>query len=166
MGFERSSKSLIWVISDTHLRKGQILPESFVENIRREDCIFHLGDFISLDVIEFLNGKCRFEGVVGNCDAPDIRRIMPSKKIVEIEGKKIGLIHGRGGSHESEELAKSEFSGRVDIALFGHTHIAKTYQDNGTVYLNPGSLTDGRGENTSFGLLHLDDHPWTEIIQL
>jgi len=162
----RSKASIIWIISDTHLRKGQFLPESFTVNIRREDIIFHLGDFISLQVIEFLRGKCRLEAVVGNCDAPDIRRLMPSKKIVEIEGKKIGLIHGRGGMQDTESLVKSEYEKKVDVALFGHTHLAKTFRDNGTLFLNPGSLTDGRGSRASLAVLHLEDQPWSEIMEI
>lgn len=129
----------------------------------------HLGDIVSLEVMEHLQGLCRLEAVRGNCDMPDVRRGLAIKRTLEIEGLKIGLIHGRGGADETFRLVKEEFQGKVDVALFGHTHAPFHAREGGTLYFNPGSLHDGRNGARSFGILHPgidDDQPWGEIIEI
>ena len=127
----------------------------------------HLGDLVSLEALERLRSLCHFEAVRGNCDMPDVRRGLPPKKVIEIEGLKIGLIHGHGGPSDTIRAVRAEFAGKVDIALFGHTHLPYHHRENGTLYFNPGSLRSGRGEANTFGLLHLDcNPPWGEIIEI
>lgn len=157
---------MIWVISDTHLTRSHILPESFVHKVGREDIILHLGDMVSFEVMEYLQTLCQVEAVRGNCDMPDVRRGLPLKKIIELGGKKFGLIHGQGGQSQTLQMVKEEFAGKVDVALFGHTHIPYLKRDNGTLYFNPGSLRDGREGTNSFGILNLDDEPRGEIIEI
>jgi uncharacterized protein len=157
---------VIWVISDTHLTKSHILPETFVHKVDREDIIFHLGDMVSFEIMEYLKSLCPVEAVRGNCDMPDVRRGLSLKKIVELNGIKIGLIHGQGGQPQTLQLVKEEFAGKVDIALFGHTHIPYLARENGTLYFNPGSMRDGREGSNTYGILHLDDEPRGEIIEI
>jgi putative phosphoesterase len=157
---------VIWIISDTHLTKSHILPETFVRRVDREDIIFHLGDMVSFEIMEFLHTLCPVEAVRGNCDMPDVRRGLSPKKIIELDGKKIGLIHGQGGQLQTLQMVRQEFAGKVDIALFGHTHVPYMVRENGTLYLNPGSLRDGREGVNTYGILHLDDDPWGEIVEV
>ena len=126
----------------------------------------HLGDLVSLEVIEQSEKLCRFEAVRGNCDNPDLRRVLSPMKILEISGARIGMIHSHGGPKEALAIVKQEFSGKVDIALFGHTHIPYCRRENGTLFLNPGSLRSGRGVANSYGILHIDAKPWGEIVEL
>lgn len=127
----------------------------------------HLGDIVSLEAFEQFRALCPMEAVRGNCDQPDVRRGLSSKIIVEIDGIKIGLIHGSGGPGETLKLVKEEFASKVDIALFGHTHVPYHRRENGTLYFNPGSLRNGRGSGNTYGLLHLDgNEPWGEIIEI
>ena len=117
----RDTQYRIWVISDTHLRSRAILPRAFTRRVNREDIVIHLGDFVSLELAEYLQSICRLEAVYGNCDPPLIRERFPVKKILELSGKKIGLTHGRGSLSETIHRVREEFEGKVDIALFGHT---------------------------------------------
>ncbi len=98
---------MIWVISDTHLTKSHILPETFVRRVDREDIIFHLGDMVSFEIMEFLHTLCPVEAVRGNCDMPDVRRGLSSKKIIELNGRKIGLIHGQGGQLQTLQMVRA-----------------------------------------------------------
>lgn len=148
------------------MTKSSILPVEFLSKIVREDIILHLGDLISLEVLNFLDGLCRLEAIKGNCDLSDVRRALPARKVVEIDARKIGLIHGRGGAAETLRSVKAEFQGKVDVALFGHTHLPHYEKDGGTVFFNPGSLCNGRGESNTYGILHLDDKPWGELIEI
>ena len=157
----------IWVVSDTHLKSGQILPKAFTKKIDREDIIIHLGDFTSPGIIDQLQCLARLEAVSGNCDPPSIRNRFPAKKVVEISGRKIGLIHGGGGYSGTVDRVESLFCGKVDAALFGHTHSPYHAKVNGTIIFNPGSLSQGRGGPETFGLLHLDaEGIWGEVIEL
>jgi putative phosphoesterase len=156
----------IWVIADTHLSRNQFLPEAFVRRVSREDIILHLGDIVSLEAFEQLRGLCHLEAVRGNCDMPDLRSNLPPKAILELNDLKIGMTHGKGGPSDTLRHVTTEFGGKVDIALFGHTHIPYHMRNNGTLYFNPGSLKSGRGCGNSFGILHLEEEPWGELIEL
>jgi putative phosphoesterase len=163
---DRNMPGNIWVISDTHLRKHEILPDSFIDNVNREDIVIHLGDFTSIEVVRQLEGIARLEAVSGNCDSPEIRAMFPASRILEINGKHLGLMHGWGNGTDVLPLVRYEFVGAVDIALFGHTHIAHRSKSNGVVYFNPGSLTESREGPNSFGRIVLDDEIFYEIIDV
>lgn len=155
------------MISDTHLSSGHNLPASFTSQVNREDVILHLGDFISLDVVQSLESLARLEAVSGNCDSHEIKDIFPSRKIVELDGLRVGLIHGKGGPAETLNAARKEFEGRVDIALFGHTHDPYHGRFGGTVFFNPGSLIEGRRNGRSYGLVcHGGADVWGKIFKI
>ncbi len=159
--------SRIWVISDTHLRSGQNLPAFFTNQVDREDVIIHLGDFISLDVVQYLESLASLEAVSGNCDSSEIKSIFPPTRIIELDGLKIGLNHGKGEPSGTLDRVRKEFEGRVDIALFGHTHNPFHGRFGGTVFFNPGSLVEGRGNRKSYGsLCHQDNEVWGEIFEI
>jgi putative phosphoesterase len=156
---------VIWVVSDTHLTGNQVLPESFKSRVSREDIILHLGDLVSLEALEQFRSLCQFEAVRGNCDMPDVRRRLNPTTIIEIQGIKIGLVHGHGGPSETLGSVRKEFDGKVEIALFGHTHVPYQKRENGILYFNPGSLGNGRGKGSTYGVLHLDNQPWGEVVE-
>jgi len=163
----RDGPGKIWVVSDTHLRSGQILPDSFSQRVGREDIIIHLGDFISPEIVNQLRKLARLEAVSGNCDPPAVRNQFQSERIIRIADFRIALTHGRGGPAETLSRVKNDFNGRVDVALFGHTHAIHHSKSDGTIFFNPGSLTQSRKGPGSFGLLHLETGGiWGEIIEV
>jgi putative phosphoesterase len=163
----RNGPGRIWVISDTHLRSGQILPKAFIERVEREDIIIHLGDFVSPELADRLRKLARLEAVCGNCDPPSLKNQFPRSRIIEIEKRRIGLVHGKGGYLETARDAAMTFGGKVDAVLFGHTHAPYHAKHDGIVLFNPGSLTQSRRGPESFGRLHLDsDGIWGEVIEL
>ena len=163
----RNVPAKIWVVSDTHLRSNQILPDAFTERVGREDIIIHLGDFVSLETIKQLRAIANLEAVSGNCDPASIRSIFPADKAIEIAGYRIGLMHGKGGYVETVKRVEKRFKGKVDVALFGHTHNPYHARSDGTFFFNPGSLSMSRQGPESFGLLHLDSEgAWGEVIEL
>lgn len=156
----------IWVISDTHLKSEKNLPASFVNRLGREDLIIHLGDFTSLGVVRFLESSSKLVAVCGNCDSRNLRELFPARRIIDICGFKIAMTHGRGSPSEAIGRVKEDFENKVDIALFGHTHSACHFRSGNTLFFNPGSPTDGRGNGETFGLLHLDSDPWAEVLEI
>jgi len=166
MSFMPDSRRNIWVISDTHLKSAKDLPASFTKNVDREDIIIHLGDYQSLSVVNSLKSMARFVGISGNADSFEIKRLLPASRILVIDKFRIGLFHGTGDKSNVESRLKTMFEGRVDIILYGHTHAQKHHRSDNMLYFNPGSLTWGRGNGEGYGLLHLDDEPWAEYIEV
>jgi putative phosphoesterase len=163
----RDGPGKIWVVSDTHLRSGQILPDSFTTRVGREDIIIHLGDFISPDIVNQFRKLARLEAVSGNCDPLLVKNQFQGEKIVRIADFRIALTHGRGGPAETFSRVKNDFKGKVDVVLFGHTHVTHHSKSDGTLFFNPGSMTQSRKGPGSFGLLHLEiGGIWGEIFEV
>ena len=79
--------------------------------------------------------------------------------MLEIEGRKIGIIHGWGSPYGIDERVGNEFSG-VDIIIYGHSHYAQNETKNGVFFFNPGQAKN------SFGLLTVSAEVRGEIIEL
>jgi putative phosphoesterase len=166
----------IAVISDTHAQKLDDLPAALLGTLMKADMIIHLGDFDTLEMVEELKGLNTFRGVTGNHDFEDIQAVLPSKDIVNIDGKTFGLIHGHGcfwplGMIWPFGLRRgliSQFEKeKPDAILYGHTHVAINKVVNGTLFFNPGSVS-GRfpASYRSFGVLHVDGKIDAEIVPI
>lgn len=142
----------IGVISDTHLSRATDDFKATISKIFSEtDIIIHAGDMTGLLVHEFLS-NWDLRAVAGNMDDFDLRAILPEKRVEEIEGKRIGIMHGRGPAFGLEQLVQRHFEG-VDIIVFGHSHIP-LFSKKGDAYLiNPGSYRSSR----TVGILELGD---------
>ncbi len=132
------------VISDTHARFFAELPENLVIALSAVDLIIHAGDIITMDVVRGLETLAPVKGVCGNMDYPEVRVALPEQQVVDIEGKKIGIVHGRGGAATLELTVLNLFRG-VDVIVFGHSHIAVNKVVNGVLLFNPGSARDSYG---------------------
>ena len=114
---------LIGLISDTHIPdRARIIPQKVMEAFNDVELIIHAGDLTSPKVIEELETIAPVMAVQGNMDR--VRGInLPKAKILEIEGLKIGAIHGevypRADSDQLLYLAKEL---NVDILVSGHSH--------------------------------------------
>lgn len=152
----------IGVVSDTHMsRNAKSLPQALVAEFRQVDQILHLGDWVALEIYEMLSQLAPVEGIAGNNDGAEIIQRFGERKIITLEGVRIGMIHGhapysRKGTDGNALLA---FEGdEVDCILFGHSHQPLMRRENGILLFNPGSPTDKRREKQySFGLLDIED---------
>jgi len=149
----------ITVLSDTHMpRKAKQLPDKVLKSIERTDAIIHAGDFMDITVLEYLRASTNyFQGVAGNNDGYDIYAELGQKKIIELNGYRIGIIHGDGYHGTTLQIVKHAFANEmVDVVIFGHSHKAYQEWDNGVLYFNPGSPTDKRrSPRFSFGEINL-----------
>ncbi|HET57323.1 MAG TPA: metallophosphoesterase [Deltaproteobacteria bacterium] len=147
----------IGVISDTHLR----VPDENLERIVKEkfkdvSMILHAGDIVDGAVLEAFDGK-DLVAVCGNMDQPSLCGVLPSKVVIEAEGRRIGMIHGWGSPAGIEDRIAREFE-NVDCVVFGHTHEAVVKNIDGVLFFNPGSPTDGRfNGNRTVGILDVSD---------
>ena len=169
----------IGLISDTHLSSG-VIPQGITNAFQGVDLILHAGDLVDLSTLRGLEVIAPVTAVQGNMDMPGVRLGLPTKHVIEVEGRRIGLIHGHHVPHPNQVLSPpldleamhqyllSEFAdGVIDCIVYGHTHQAhlETYQ--GVLIINPGSAAQGKGGQPTVGLLTVDqDGTQGEIIQL
>lgn len=150
----------IGVISDTHLTEtGEAM--AFLSELA-EQCfaevamILHAGDIVAPGVLAAFSPRPVY-GVRGNMDpaCPGF----PQKRILEIDGVRIGLIHGWGASEGLIERVRKEFGDvKLDCLVFGHSHVPMCRQDGDLLLFNPGSAVDRRDmPYASVGLLEVEN---------
>ena len=119
---------MIGLISDTH----GLLRKEVVENLNDCNLIIHAGDIGKYEVIENLSKICNVEFIRGNCDKD--KNIAKEDRVIEIYNKRIYLIH---------DISKVNINLKeenIDIVVYGHSHKSNIYEDNGILYINPGSV--------------------------
>lgn len=162
--------TLIGVISDTHDNIAML--EKAVDILRREsvDMVVHLGDIVAPFTLARLAGLLkgvRIEAIYGNnCgEKLGLMRVASNygisisdpPKILEIEGRKILLIHGWGSADLTRRLAESlVHSGFWDAVLYGHTHSPDLRYVRGRLLLNPGEVA-GVLERPSLAILEVEN---------
>ena len=149
----------IGVISDTHIPiSAEKIPEKVCKRLESCDLIIHAGDFIEMNAIEELEKICKVEAVYGNMDSGEIKKRFSDKMIFEVEGKKIGVVHGSGPADHIIETVKKAFEEKLDIIIFGHSHVPCNEVHDGTLFFNPGSVTDKISTKyCSFGMIEIKD---------
>lgn len=156
--------TVVGVVSDTHLRAGGTLPEPLVGGLRLAGVarILHCGDHTSPSAAAQLEALAPLDAVAGNNDGPEIAGRFGYKKIVAIEGVRIGLVHGDAGRARTTPLRALEAfaADDVDVVCFGHSHQPYLERHGRVLLLNPGSPTDKRREPAfSYALLVVGDGP-------
>lgn len=153
----------IGLVSDTHLpRFGRALPRVLEDGLRaaRVSRILHAGDFTDPLAIALFEAIAPIDGVAGNNDPGEIVARLGRRKVIEIDGVRIGLIHGDAGpSFKAHENAVAAFGAEpVGVILYGHSHKPFTERRGTTLVINPGSPTDKRtNPNYSYGILTITD---------
>ena len=159
----------IGVLSDTHLPDSEDAQEFLLDLIETVlapvDMILHAGDLVAPDLLSVFDAY-PFHAVRGNMD-PAIAGV-PLKKIINVGGFTIGMIHGWGPPGGLEERAYEEFSSvSLDCLVYGHSHRPACYRHDGVLFFNPGSATDRRSmDYHSVGLLEIGDDIQGTIIRL
>ncbi len=171
----------IGIIADTHIpQRLPCLPARIPSVFRGVDLIMHAGDINSRRVLIELEAIAPVVAVAGNADL--FRHGLPLTRIVEIEGKRIGLVHGHGGwprylmgkvrdllNYREEhylEIVEKSF-GQVDAIVFGHTHRVYRGVRAGVLLFNPGPIapTYYHTSGPQVGLLHVSPQAIeTEVI--
>ena len=149
----------IGVIADTHAQSTEDIPRSIMNALEDVDLIIHAGDFTERAVLDGLREIGEVRAVYGNMDSGELKRMLPDKRTIDIEGKQIGLVHGSGGPWGIAERVRPLF-GEVDIIIFGHSHLSCNEYIRGTLMFNPGRARD------SFGIVTIDKEIGAEIIRI
>lgn len=150
---------IIGVLSDSHATSFNQLHEKILKALAEVDLIVHVGDFVDKDVLDGLKQLGEVRAVRGNMDSEEIKDILPEKELLEIEGRKIGIIHGWGSPYGIDERVGNVFR-EVDIIIYGHSHYPQNETKNGILFFNPGQASN------SFGILTIGAEVSGEIIEL
>jgi putative phosphoesterase len=146
----------VGVIADTHV-PGSLhrLPGEITRLFQGVDLILHAGDITGEEVLNELRLVAPVVAVRGNHDRLDL----PTSTVVEVGGKRIGLIHGNRPSwKELPSIVSNEmFDGRpfwwggfqghalrafqdVDVIVFGHFHRPYVAWQQNVLLFNPGAV--------------------------
>lgn len=150
----------IIVISDTHMPNTvSKLPDEIGKILSSADMVLHAGDFASRAAYEEIKNLCNLKAVRGNMDETLLAGILPEYEVIEIAGKRIGLLHGKGSPDHTIQYAWNTFHDKsVDVVVFGHTHRPFNQKKEGILMFNPGSLLDKRfHSHCSYGVLTIDE---------
>lgn len=151
---------VIGVVADSHV--GEFLdelPAWVPAALEGSDLILHAGDLSDGSVIPVLERIAPVVAVRGDHDLPDAPRL-PSRAIVAIGGRRIGLIHGTRRSMDALVVAAHAAAGRrvgwdaarvhamarafrghdLDAVVFGHWHEAVTADVDGVLVFSPGAV--------------------------
>ena len=157
----------IGVISDTHMSNPSESLRSLVDSIFSDvSMVLHAGDLTRISILEAFEGK-DVVAVCGNMDRYDVTQTLSVKEIINIHGKRIGLIHGWGSPKGIEDRIRGEFQ-VVDAIVYGHTHKAVNKEKDGILMFNPGAFSGTFlfGRNRSVGLLTINDGIRGSIVHL
>jgi putative phosphoesterase len=123
------------------------LPAECLRRLEQADLIFHAGDFTTAAVLEELRELAPVEGAVGNMDEATLRQLLPERRVAEVEGARLGIVHVPGPSVGRGERLVAAFPG-CDAVVYGHTHVPDASRVGDVWVLNPGSPTERRGAPT------------------
>ncbi len=150
----------IGLISDTHMpKRAKAIPQEVLDAFAGADLILHAGDLVDPQVLEPLEAIAPVVAVAGNNDPAAVIDKWGWKRVLELEGYRIGLVHGHEGKGTNTVArALSQFPNDVGVVVFGHSHSAYNEWHGSILAVNPGSPTDRRrwSPGYSYGLLYLE----------
>lgn len=119
----------IGLISDTHgLLRPEVLPA--LEGCER---VLHAGDVGSKDILEALASVGPVHAVRGNTDRGALGESLPTTDVVEVGGVTLYMIH------ILEDLDVDPTAAGIDVVVYGHTHRPRVDEEDGVLFVNPGS---------------------------
>ena len=149
------------VVSDTHVPdRTPGLSEEFLAALRSQkfDLILHAGDICVQSVLTELEKIAPVLAVTGNRDFL-LRRQIPMMQRFDRFGVKFALAHGHMNpftywgdkflyvtkGYDRDRYIKRLVAAAPDasVIVFGHTHHAENFWQDGRLFFNPGSITYG-----------------------
>ncbi len=140
------------MISDTH----GIFRADWIPHFTGCDYLIHAGDIDSGACYEKLKAlDIPLLAVHGNCDMGSWAQFLPETLTIPLGGKMFYIAHNKYDLPSNLTCA--------DFVIFGHTHQFETYERHGTVFLNPGSAGEPRGDSRSMAILTISEDGSHEI---
>ncbi len=148
---------MIAVIADTHLPRGRRwLPQRCIELIRQAGLVLHAGDIATPKALAAMADiGPSVVAVHGNVDSPSLRAALPRRRLLEVHGVRLGMIHDPGPARDRLDRLRELFPTAAAV-VFGHTHLPEHRNAGGFQIFNPGSPTERRqAPNRTMGLARI-----------
>lgn len=134
------------LIADTHVpKRARDLPARVWDEVANADVVIHAGDWVEPALLDTLEARTRrLIACWGNNDGEELRRRLPERADVTLDGLRFIVTHETGASAGREARMAKAYP-NTDVLVFGHSHIPwDTTTKTGLRLLNPGSPTDRR----------------------
>jgi putative phosphoesterase len=134
------------LIADTHVpKRARDLPARVWDEVATADVVIHAGDWVEPALLDALEARAkRLVACWGNNDGEELRRRLPERADVTLDGLRFTVTHETGASAGREARMAKAYPD-TDVLVFGHSHIPwDTTTKTGLRLLNPGSPTDRR----------------------
>lgn len=135
-------------------RGSRRLPKECLRRLESAELILHAGDVVAASVLDGLRELAPVEAVAGNMDEAELLAELPERRIVEVGGVRIGMVHDPGPAVGRGERLAAAFPG-CHAVVYGHTHVPDVSRVGRAWILNPGSPTERRAA-PAHSLLILD----------
>jgi len=126
---KRTFDHKIGIISDTH----GLIRQSVVKSFNDVDLIVHAGDVGKPEVLETLQDIARVYPVRGNVDGGKWTDNLPFTEVVKVGQVFLYVLH------DVNALDLDPVAAGFNAVISGHSHIPKIEEQNGVLFLNPGS---------------------------
>ena len=132
------------IVADTHLPRGtRRLPAECVRRLAGADLILHGGDFSTVAVLRELERLALVVGVLGNNDEAGLAALLPERRVLAVEGVRIGMVHD-AGRRAGREARLLRLFPDCDAIVYAHSHVPEITRAGDVWILNPGSPTERR----------------------
>ncbi len=134
------------LIADTHVpKRARDLPAVVWDEVAQADVVIHAGDWVEPGLLDVLEQRSkRLVACWGNNDGDELRRRLPERADVTLDGVRFTVVHETGASG-GRDARMAKLYPDTDVLVFGHSHIPlDTTAATGLRLLNPGSPTDRR----------------------
>ena len=155
------------LIADSHIPEArpELWPEVFAA-FAGVDAILHAGDIYDLAVIDALHEVAPVWAVRGNGDdgsggrpvQPEHLRLRPTW-VLEFGGLTIGMVHDMpiietvSNEQARASITRSFGEQRLDVLVYGDTHVEAIDEIDGILCVNPGSPTYPHNLNVQYGTI-------------
>ena len=157
------------VLADTHIPGfAKALPDALVPELERSDVIVHAGDGDAAPLLDLLEKFAPVPVARGNNDGEDVRAWGALEQLqIDLDGVRVGIVHDSGPRQGRERRLRRRFPDER-VIVFGHSHIPMAYDDDGVLFVNPGSPTWKRRQpRPTFAVLTIGrGRPTARIVEL
>ena len=142
------TRHLVGLISDTH---GLLRPEA-IRTLQDSDLIVHAGDIGTAEVLAALRAVAPVHAVRGNIDKGEWAQGLPKTEALAVDQVGVYVIH------DIRELDVVPEAAGFTVVVSGHSHQPSIHDQNGVIYINPGSAGPRRFKlPVSVALMHVQD---------
>ena len=148
----------VGIISDTH----GLVRQRVVKSFKDVDLIVHAGDIGTHEVLETLQATARVYPVRGNVDGGKWADNLPFAEAVKVGQAYLYVLH------DINALDLDPVAAGFNAVISGHSHVPKIEEQNGVLFLNPGSAGPKRPRySVSVAFLYVNGVSIdTEIVEL